>query len=61
MSNGEIRAGQFWFYKPLVIFKCLIELVRKCFMSRLWKHAEKEKGLVSKNETKDLFAVQQGF
>lgn len=32
MANGEICAGQFWFYKTLVIFKCLIQFVRKCFM-----------------------------
>jgi hypothetical protein len=42
MSNGEIRARQFWLDKALVNFICLIKLVRKCFMCRLGKHAEKK-------------------
>lgn len=56
MSDGKIRARQFWLYKALMSSECLVNLICKCFMCRLWKHAgkrkEKERKAVSKNEEK---------
>lgn len=49
MSNCKICTGQFWFDEPFVFSKCLVQLLRKCFVRRLWKHTGKQGTKVSYN------------
>lgn len=39
MSNSKISARKLWFNKTLIVFKGLIQLLGKCFMRWLRKHA----------------------
>lgn len=38
MTNGEVRTSQLWLGETLVVLKCLIKLLCKCFMCWSRKH-----------------------